>query len=93
MRIVVFGTGLYYLKRKTELPGETKIIAFLDNDRELIEDIPKVDYDYRVIAILNADIVREIKKTLMCSGVCEEKIAVMDASVITEDAIPDAIKN
>ena len=31
MRIVVFGTGLYYLKRKTELPGETKIIAFLDN--------------------------------------------------------------
>ena len=71
MRIVVFGTGLYYLKRKNDLPGEAKIIAFLDNDRELqgrLMDgisvyapsrISELDYDMIVLASASSAAMRE----------------------------------
>lgn len=57
----------------------------------LIEEIEKVKYDYIVIAVIDAGMAREIKHSLMLRGVPEEKIATMDASVITEDAIPGEI--
>ncbi len=56
-----------------------------------IENIDKADYDCIVIAILNANITDEVKDILIRRGISEEKIAVMDPSVITEDAIPDEI--
>lgn len=104
-KIIIYGAGKvgHSLIRYLSKTEDYQVMLWVDKYKKrtlmpgygisTIEDIPKVDYDYIVIAILNADIVKEIKKTLMCSGVCEEKIAVMDASVITEDAIPDAIKN
>lgn len=83
MRIVVFGTGLYYLKRKTELPGETKIIAFLDNDRELqgrLMDgisvyapsrISELDYDMIVLASASS---AAMKEQLLSLGISENRI-------------------
>lgn len=32
MKIVIFGTGLYYKNRKQTLDGKVEIVAFLDND-------------------------------------------------------------
>lgn len=104
-RIIIYGAGKvgHSLIRYLSKTEDYQVMLWVDKFKKrssvpgytisTIEDISKVDYDYIVIAILNADIVQEIKKALMCSGVCEEKIAVMDASVITEDAIPDTIKN
>lgn len=57
-----------------------------------IEDIARCDYDYIIIAVQNADLTGEIRETLVNKGILEEKIAVMDARAIAEEAIPDEIK-
>ena len=83
MCIVVFGTGLYYLKRKNELPEETKIIAFLDNDRELQgrtmdgistyapSRITELDYDMIVLASASS---AAMKEQLLSLGIPENRI-------------------
>lgn len=44
--------------------------------------ISSVNYDYVIVAILNAVVSEEVKRSLVRDGVPEEKIATMDASAI-----------
>ena len=102
-KIIVYGAGRtgYALMNFLSATDDYKVILWVDKqlDRPAvpgwtispIENIDKADYDCIVIAILNANITDEVKDILIRRGISEEKIAVMDPSVITEDAIPDEI--
>ena len=57
-----------------------------------IKDIANVEYDYVVIAIQNVNVVKEVKHSLIQEGIMKNKIAVMDAKMITEESIPEEIK-
>jgi hypothetical protein len=66
--------------------------ALLDYKVSSVNDILKVDFDYVVIAVMNAELVKDIKESLIVQGIDENKIATMDATVMTEESIPDEIK-
>ena len=104
-KIVVYGAGrigqslLQYLLRTKD----NEVTLWVDqNEKEStllgykvssIEDIIKVNYDYIVIAVMDAYLIRGIKQYLITKGIPEQKIAIMDVSVMSEEAIPNEIKN
>lgn len=53
-----------------------------------IEDTLGISYDYIVVAVISRKLALEIRDNLLHMGVPDEKIALMDASVITEDMLP-----
>lgn len=103
-KIVVYGVGRmghalmrYLLKTKFNqvvlwVDQNEKKDALLDYKVSPVKDILKVDFDYIVIAVMNAELVKDIKESLIVKGIDENKIATMDATVMTEEAIPDEIK-
>lgn len=81
--IIIFGTGLFYSRRKQMLSAQTKIVAFIDNDVLLqgttLDDV--LIYSPQNIGILNYDVIvlassmyGEMKKQLLSLGVPEKKI-------------------
>lgn len=46
MKLIIFGTGLFYKNRKKEFPKNIEIVAFLDNNRELwgkmVDQVPVI---------------------------------------------------
>ena len=59
-----------------------------------VEILNQLDYDYIVVAILNYNVALGAVKELQKMGISEDKIAVMDADVISEDfLIFDEIKS
>ena len=83
MNIVIFGTGLFYQRRKQVLPNDTTIIAFLDNNKELVgtyqdntiilppEEILRLEYDFIVLA---SSVPNDMRKQLIELGVSNDKI-------------------
>lgn len=104
-RIVVYGAGRvgYNLIKALENSKEYEIIGLIDkNVKEFpiikfqvkdISELSKMEYDYIVIAISDEDIAKRAKEALKNIGVEEDKIALMDLSAITEDAIPQSFKS
>ena len=104
-RIVVYGAGKfgYVFVNSLDQTKRCSVVLWVDQnqDRPAVpgytissrDAIFTADYDFIVVAIMNADVAREVKRSLILDGIPEEKIALMDASVITEDAIPDEIKD
>ena len=55
---------------------------------QLMNDVLEIQYDYIVIAVLTREIALEIRNNLMQLGISDEKIALMDAKVISDDKLP-----
>lgn len=103
-RIVIYGAGKvgYALMGYLSATDDYKVMLWVDKTTSRhavggwtvspVEEIGKVKYNKIVIAVMFADTALEIKEFLKLRGIPEEKIAVMDASVFTEDMIPDEIK-
>ncbi|MDR1772927.1 MAG: glycosyltransferase family 4 protein [Hungatella sp.] len=81
--VIIFGTGLFYLRRKNALPEQTNIIAFIDNNvtiqgkyvDEVLVCAPQVvsKFNYDVIILASITPV-EMKNQLLSLGVPKEKI-------------------
>lgn len=83
MKLIVFGTGLFYEKRKREFPADAEILVFLDNNRELWgktldgkgivdpENICNYSYDKVLLMSKSAD---EMKQQLLMLNVDKNKI-------------------
>lgn len=81
--VVIFGTGLFYSRRKHNLPKQTNIIAFIDNDITMqgksIDDIfvfapnavLELDFDMIILASNSAI---QMRNQLILMGVSKEKI-------------------
>ena len=104
MKIVIYGAGNigYRLVQYLSETKQCSVALWVDQNQNLStvpgyiisprDAIFSVDYDYIVVAIMNSDIAKDVKCALVQDGIPEGKIATMDASVISEDAIPDEIK-
>lgn len=57
-----------------------------------IENILSAEYDYIVVAVMGADMAKEIKRSLIQKGIAQDKIATMDVSSVTMEAIPEDIQ-
>lgn len=81
--VIIFGTGLFYFRRKHTLPEQTNIIAFIDNniaiqgkyvDEVLVYD-PQVVLELKYDVIILASITPvEMRNQLLLLGVQKEKI-------------------
>lgn len=81
--VIIFGTGLFYTRRKSALPKLTNIIAFIDNnisiqgkyvDGVLVygpHDILKLKYDVIILASITPI---EMRNQLLLLGIPKEKI-------------------
>lgn len=102
-RIVVYGAGRTGVGLMRYLSGvqDYEVVLWVDENWKenvlpghrigSLEDMEGSVYDYVVIAVMYEDMAREMEEVLRARGIPGEKIAVMDADVITEDAIPDEI--
>lgn len=82
-RVIIFGTGLFYERRKYLLPIDLNIAAFLDSNPELqgntlddiVIDLPQnvTKYEYDVI-ILASGAALEMRNQLLRLGISNEKI-------------------
>lgn len=55
-----------------------------------IEEIGNVEYDYIVVALLKINIAQKVKEELKAQGIDENKIEVMDQTLISYKELPDA---
>lgn len=104
-RIVVYGAGKigYRLIQYLDKTKKCSVVLWVDQNQNRPtvpgytirprEAIYSADYDFIVVAIMDAATAKEVKRSLISDGIPEEKIAAMDAGVIWENAIPDAIQN
>lgn len=100
-KIIVYGAGRigYSLMRFLSKTQDYQIVLWVDKDITRyalpgykispVDEISNVEYDYIVVAVQRADIVKEIRESLMDRKIPEEKIAIIDATVVTKEAIPD----
>lgn len=84
MKILIFGTGRYYQKRKKNFKN-VEIVAFVDNDKEKCgqildgkpiisaNEIKSRDYDYVCLAV-KMEFAMQIRRQLKELGIPEEKI-------------------
>lgn len=95
--IIIYGAGklgyhiIYALNKRTDF----KITLWVDQNRKRpsflnykispVADILKVEYDFIVIAVFYEEMAQKIKELLLSMGISEEKIAMMDPSVICEE--------
>ena len=98
-RIVVYGAGKigHSLVQDLDKTKKCSVVLWVDQNQNRPtvpgyfisprQAIFSTDYDFIVVAIMNADAAREVKRTLILDGVPEEKIATMDASTISENTI------
>ncbi len=54
-----------------------------------MQELLEAEFDYVAIAVLDRDIVDEIRKSLLECGIPEEKIAAMDAGAISGEDLPE----
>ena len=98
MRLLIFGTGLFYLNRKKYFK-EKEIVAFLDNDHlkqgnimDGIEILPpnsitNLDYDY-ICVMTRAAYVEQIRKQLLDLDIPSEKVIdFYDFRALTDESI------
>lgn len=93
-RIVVYGAGKigHYLIQHLDKTKKYSVVLWVDQDQSLPtvpgyaihsrDAIFLTDYDFIVVAILDADVAKEVKRSLILDGIPEDKIATMDASAI-----------
>lgn len=83
MRIVVFGVGKYYKKRKKNIPGNIEIVAFIDNNSKIwgntIDGIkvyrPNQIFQFQYDRILLMSLkMEEMRRQLLDMGVSSEEI-------------------
>lgn len=84
MKLLIFGTGLFYKNRK-EVFKDEEIVAFIDNDRNkwgmkfegsfiiTPDDIKKMEYDY-ICIMTKVEFATQIRKQLACIKVPFEKV-------------------
>lgn len=82
-KIVIFGTGLFYLRRKDSVPKDSEIVAFIDNNTKTQgqyfegimvyapQDISRISYDKIVLASTSS---MEMRNELLSLGVPETAI-------------------
>lgn len=93
-RIVVYGAGRigYSLVQSLNKTKKHPVVLWVDQNQNR-PTVPgyaihsrnaifSADYDFIVVAIINADTAKEVKRSLILDGIPEEKIATMDASTI-----------
>lgn len=102
--IIIYGAGKmgYSLMQYLVKSKKYQVKLWVDQDLDRyalpnykissVNDILGIEYDYIVIAVMNADIAKRIKKTLVLRGIPEDKIAVMNPNCIIEKAIPEEIR-
>lgn len=90
--IVIFGTGLFYQRRKQVIPKNATIVAFLDNDLKLEgtildgaivyypEKIHTLEYD---VVVLASSVPNEMRTQLIEIGVSNDKILYWEEFVST----------
>lgn len=83
IKLIIFGTGMFYKNRKSKLPSNVKIIAFLDNNEALWgktidnieifspQDLLGFTYDKVLLMSRSSD---EMKQQLLALKVDDEKI-------------------
>ena len=103
-KIIIYGAGRmgYALMKYLVGVKSFQVVLWVDKDEKRIGlpemkvspiiDIDNLEYDYIIVAIQNADVAEEVRGTLRQRGIVDEKIALMDPSVITEEAIPEEIR-
>lgn len=104
--IVVYGAGKFGYKIMLALSNNDQyhVAAWVDKSNKRVtmgqytisqvEILNQLDYNYIVVAILNYNVALGAVAELQKMGVSEDKIAVMDATVISEDfLIFDEIKS
>jgi len=81
--VIIFGTGLFYSRRKDMLPEETNIVAFIDNNIEIQgtyreniliynpSEVSKLNYDVIILASITTV---EMRNQLLSLGVPKDKI-------------------
>lgn len=81
--VIIFGTGVFFMRRKQMLPDETNVVAFLDNNIELQGKyldgvliysplaVTELDYDTIILASVSSI---AMKNQLVSLGVLESKI-------------------
>ena len=104
-RIVVYGAGKfgYRLVQSLSKTKKCSVVLWVDQNQNLPamlghtirsrDAILSADYDFVVVAIIDAAVSAEVKRSLILDGIPEKKIATMDASAILEDMIPDETVN
>ncbi len=103
--LVIYGAGKFGYKIMLALSDNDQyhVAAWVDKSNKRVtmgqytisqvEILNQLDYDYIVVAILNYNVALGAVKELQKMGISEDKIAVMDADVISEDfLIFDEIK-
>lgn len=83
MRVIIFGLGKIYRDNIHSFPSQDKIVAYMDNNKELygqcidgVKVVSPMDiahYEYDKVVIMSS-YVNEIKQQLLCLGVSEDKI-------------------
>lgn len=83
MRVIIFGLGKIYRDNIHSFPSQDKIVAYMDNNKELygqcidgVKVVSPMDiahYEYDKVVIMSS-YVNEIKQQLLCLGVSEERI-------------------
>ena len=104
--LVIYGAGIFGYKIMLALSDNDQyhVAAWVDKSNKRVtmgqytisqvEILNQLDYDYIVVAILNYNVALGAVKELQKMGISEDKIAVMDADVISEDfLIFDEIKS
>lgn len=102
-QIVVYGAGKVgrSLVKYLDKTKWCSVVLWVDQNQNLPaipgyticsrDSIFSVDYDFVVVAIVKESIAKEVKRSLILDGIPEKKIATMDASAISDDAIPEFI--
>ena len=104
--LVIYGAGKFGYKIMLALSDNDQyhVAAWVDKSNKRVtmgqytisqvEILNQLDYDYIVVAILNYNVALGAVKELQKMGISEDKIAVMDTDVISEDfLIFDEIKS
>lgn len=104
--LVIYGAGKFGYKIMLALSDNDQyhVAAWVDKSNKRVtmgqytisqvEILNQLDYDYIVVAILNYNVALGAVKELQKMGISEDKIAMMDADVISEDfLIFDEIKS
>lgn len=83
MKIVIFGCGSTYQKRKNEIPDSVEVVGIIDNNKDLYgkmidgiavsapEEAERVDYDY---IVLMSDAAVEMREQLIQLGYSSKKL-------------------
>ena len=95
-RVIVYGKGVY-AANLIEVIKKNRICNLIgnvdSNDVETLFDINKDNYDYVVIAILDSEIVDNIRGLLIENGIAENKILFIDQEDLTVSNLPYELWN